>query len=113
MENSEIKMDLLVAIKPAKLHDLDYTEMQVALEQFGDLALLDLFREIQSKTKRVQHLMKIYLTNRPSGGEVPRNHPLYKLYCRLLANNYMLCELQLEYVREYNNHARQFGLPEF
>ncbi|BDF57839.1 hypothetical protein CE91St36_06560 [Christensenellaceae bacterium] len=33
MENSEIKMDLLVAIKPAKLHDLDYTEMQVALEQ--------------------------------------------------------------------------------
>lgn len=110
--NNDIKM-LMQIISPHNFHNTDSTDMQTALEQFGDTAMLETYKQIQSKTKRLNYLMTIYLTNRPENGKVPRNHPLYKLYCRLLSTNLLLADLLFQYVKQYNFYADQYKLPKY
>lgn len=110
--NNDIRMQMEI-ISPLNLHSTDPTDIQSALKQFGDAAMLETYKQIQSKSNRLSYLMTIYLTNRPENGEIPRNHPLYKLYCKMLYTNMLLGDLLLQYVKQYNIHADRYNLPKY
>lgn len=112
MENKRDMESIMNKINPRNLH-IQPADMQTALEQFGDVVMLEVYKQIRSKSQRLSYLMSAYFNSRPADGEVPRGHPLYKLYCKLLANNRMLGELQLKYVQIYNHYADQYKLPRY
>ncbi len=112
MSTSTEIQELMVRISPCYIHD-DSLDMQIALEKFGDTDMLDIYKEIQSKSKRLNRLVTIYLNNRPEDGKVPWQHKLYKLYCKILWNNSLLGELFLKYVTLYNIYAEQYDLLKY